>query len=747
MDIFGVLPKVGYALFVVSSVCLYVCMALSFVKAFIAPRFKRGCELKPCTDNAMSKLFQAILSLGFLALTLAMTVLLALLLGQRYEVAYVAAYTSRQLPLLYRISAIWAGQEGSMMLWGWFGFLSVAVFTRLVKSLEDEPAKWVALFAITFAQAFTVTSLCCKNMFSLLPHKPTDGQGLNPLLQNPWMLIHPPITLLGYALTSIPFALSFPFTLSKGSDDGIVYLLRVCALIAWLMLGAGIIIGAYWSYEVLGWGGYWGWDPVENASLVVFLLLTALLHVLAIQRRNDAGKRMIVAISMCAYLSVICATFITRSGILSEASVHVFGEAHAPFNVVLLFFIIAYTAMSVTFLAWYWKDMPSKRIWTSVYSLNFMLWLAVLLLLVAAFVVAFGTALPVLTVLIGEGVKASPDFFNRALAPFAFSLLIILILVPLFYINGFKKRVLFVTSLSLGCIAGAVAFLLGIRNPYHLAIVVTAVSSLASNVYLLWRVSKWYHLGGCITHIGVATLMLGISLSSECERSKMLLLTSGETSKFMGYNIVCDIESNQEQGKFGKTLLRLSIRKGRGEFDTNASIIDSPFGIVRYPGIKVLALADIYVSPIELTTVEKQASIVLRKGETKKAFGLNIRFLRFDVSEHATGTPLTFVARALLEVSREADNKWFLVAPGLTASGDGVDDSLPDGSYKFSVLEMNADEKLIRLSVAKIKAEEAKRKVVVEFSVKPFMNLLRLGSILILVGGLISLTALVRRNA
>jgi len=747
MDIFGALPKVGNVLLVTSFVCLYGCVALSFVKAFIAPRFEKGCKLKPCNDTAL-KSFQILISLGFLALTSAMAILLMLLLGQRYEVAYVATYTSRQLPLLYRVSAIWAGQEGSMMLWGWFGFLSVAVFTRLVRTLEDEHAKWVALFVIAFAQAFTVTLFCSEGVFSLLPHKPADGQGLNPLLQNFWMLIHPPVTLFGYALTSIPFALSFFLIFSKGGDDGAVHLLRVCTLIAWLTLGAGIIIGAYWSYEVLGWGGYWGWDPVENASLVSFLLLTALLHALAIQRRSGAGRKMSIAISMCAYLSVICATFVTRSGILSEASVHVFGEAHAPLNFALLLFVVAYTAMSLAFLARYWKDTTSKRIWTSIYSLNFVLWLATLLLLFMASVVAFGTTLPVLTLLIGKGVKASPDFFNRALAPFALGMLAILVVVPLFHVNdSFTRRALFVASLSLGCIATAVASLFGIRNPYHLVVVLMAVSSLASNACLLWRIPKWHRLGGCITHIGVATLMLGISLSSACERSKMLLLTSGNASKAMGYSVACEVKPKQGKGKFGETLLKLSIQKGGHKLDTTASILDSPFGIVRHPGIKVLALADIYVSPIELTADVERASVMLHKGEAKRVLGLSVRFLRFDVSEHATGAPLTFVARALLEVHREVDNKRFIVAPGLTASGDGVDDSLPDGSYKFSLLEINADEGLIHLSVTKAGVEYAKRKVAVQFSVKPFMNLLRLGSMLILVGGLISLAGVIKRHA
>lgn len=674
--------------------------------------------------------------LAFSCVTVASAVLMLLLCARQYEVAYVAAYTSNELPLKYRISAFWAGQEGSMLLWAWFGLLIGIVLVRVFSSLGKNATSVMALFSS--AQLFLLVALICKSPFEMLPHRPTDGQGLNPLLCNFWMTIHPPLMLCGYALTSVPYALSLAL-MRESENLNVLGLVRRWALLAWLVLGAGIIAGAYWSYEVLGWGGYWGWDPVENASLVPWLLITALLHALAIQRRNGATARMCASLCILAYVSVIYATFITRSGILSEVSVHVFGEAHGLVNAVLLTFLIAYIAIGAITLACHWHGHKKRSAWTSVYSLNFVLWCASLLLMLMAFVVELGTSLPLLTKPFGTGFSASPSFYNRALAPMALALLLLLGMGA-YYQVGPSMRLLTLSLLLASAVAVA-AFLHGMQNPYHIAVTLISIAPLSISLGMLWRLNlrSWRYLGSLTSHIGISLLMLGISLSSSFERSHTLKLASGQSEAVLGHVVSCVIENEGSHGNRTDARMTLAIKLGEREQNLQMRIYDSPYGIVRQPGIKTMLLRDIYASPIELLHDAEHATLVLRKGEGKQALGMNIRFVKFDVGEHAAGHKGEFIARAILEVHETATGARYIVSPGLTGLGEGVDDSLPDKSAVFSILAMNADEGLIKLSVERRKALASSLHAVVELSIKPFMNLLRLGSILILIGGLLSL--------
>lgn len=622
------------------------------------------------------------------------------------------------------------------MLWAWFGLLVGAIFVRALNSLGENAPGVMALFS--FAQLFSLVALVCKSPFETLPQKPADGQGLNPLLLNFWMTVHPPLVLCGYALTSAPYALS-PAFMREPRNLKVLNFVRWWALLAWVVLGAGIIAGAYWSYEVLGWGGYWGWDPVENASLVPWLLVTALLHALAIQRRNGAVARMCALLCILTYVSVVYATFITRSGVLSEVSVHVFGEAHGLINAALLTFLIAYTAVGVLVLACHWYRHEKQPAWTSARSLNFTLWCAALLLVLIAFAVEFGTSLPLLTKPFGTSFSASPSFYNHTLAPMALALLFLLGMGA--YYQGGQSMRLLTLSLSFGCAAAAIAFLQGIRNPFHVAVTLTSIAALSINLGVLRRLNlrNRHHLGSAVSHIGTSLLMLGISLSSSFERSQVLKLANGQSKAALGYVVSCVIESEGSRGDRTDARVTLTIRRGERERDLQMRIYDSPYGIVRQPGVETTLLWDFYASPIELSHGAEHATLVLRKGESKQALGMNIRFVKFDVGEHTARHGGEFIAKAILEVHQTATGMRYIVSPGLTGSGEGVDDSLPDRSVIFSILAMNADEGLIRLSVERRKASASLLHAFVELSIKPFMNLLRLGSMLILIGGLLSL--------
>jgi cytochrome c-type biogenesis protein CcmF len=258
---------------------------------------------------------------GFVAfLTLASALLMLAILKHEFQYSYVANYSSRDLPLQYLISSFWAGQEGSFLFWvlmgGWLGIF------LMHRSEEMEPQ---VMFLYNLNHLFLTILLIKQSPFKLLPSTPADGQGLNMLLQDPWMVIHPPVVFLGYAAFTIPFAYAIAALWRREYDRWIKPALP-WTVFAFLSLGAGIIIGGYWSYKVLGWGGYWGWDPVENASLLPWLAGAALMHGMILQLSLGKMRKTNFILAAFSFLLIIYCTFLTRSGILADFSVHSFTD-------------------------------------------------------------------------------------------------------------------------------------------------------------------------------------------------------------------------------------------------------------------------------------------------------------------------------------------------------------------------------------------------------------------------------------
>jgi cytochrome c-type biogenesis protein CcmF len=242
------------------------------------------------------------------------------LLTHQFQYSYVAHYSSSNLPIFYLISSFWAGQEGTFLLWAIVVSIMGFIFIRSTKC-EDRYAIAIVSAFVSFLYLLIIS----KSPFDLLIPAPADGSGLNPLLQDPWMVIHPPILFVGYAATVFPFALVVSGLIRKNYTNWFNLGLR-WTLFAALALGAGIIIGGFWAYEVLGWGGYWGWDPVENSSLVPWIILLALIHGILIHKSKGSLQRTNLFFAILSFVLVLYATFLTRSGILSDFSVHSFGD-------------------------------------------------------------------------------------------------------------------------------------------------------------------------------------------------------------------------------------------------------------------------------------------------------------------------------------------------------------------------------------------------------------------------------------
>ncbi len=346
-----------------------------------------------------------------------------------FNVEYVAAYTSRNLPIFYTWSALYAGQKGSLLFWATvlslFGSLALWLTPRRQRALLPYVAGVVALVASFFVSVMLFGG---ANPFHRLAYTPVDGSGLNPQLQNPGMVFHPPMLYLGYISITIPFAFAIAALLSKRLDTDWLVAIRKWTLLSWLFLSIGICLGMWWAYVELGWGGYWAWDPVENASLLPWLTMTAFLHSVMVQEKRGMLKKWNLALIIGSWLLSIFGTFITRSGVIS--SVHSFTQSNVGYF--FLFFLIAAAIASFTLYASRLPLLGAEARLESMVSREASFLFNNLLLIGIAFSVLWGTLFPILSELVqGTKVTVGPPFFNLVNIPLGLALLALTGIGPL----------------------------------------------------------------------------------------------------------------------------------------------------------------------------------------------------------------------------------------------------------------------------------------------------------------------------
>ncbi len=262
--------------------------------------------------------------------SISVAILTYALVTHNFQIEYVASYTSRDLSLSYLISALWAGNAGSLLFWAWLLSICASVVILQKRDTGKGLVPYASSIIMVTQAFFIILLLSVSNPFHKLAFIPAEGMGLNPLLENPGMLIHPPTLLIGYVGFTVPFAFAMAALLTRKLGDEWLITIRRWTLMAWLFLGVGNLIGAWWAYVELGWGGYWAWDPVENASFMPWLVATAFLHSIMMQRRRGMLKVWNMVLIILTFSLVIFGTFLTRSGILS--SVHTFSDsALGPF--------------------------------------------------------------------------------------------------------------------------------------------------------------------------------------------------------------------------------------------------------------------------------------------------------------------------------------------------------------------------------------------------------------------------------
>ena len=354
--------------------------------------------------------------------------LLTALIRHDFNVEYVASYTSRNLPLAYTVSAFYGGQAGSLLFWVFVLSLFSAVAQWLTPKRYEYLMPYVAAVTCTISLFFLVVLTFAANPFERLAYTPVDGRGLNPQLQNPGMVVHPPMLYLGYISIAIPFSFAVAALISKRLDVGWLHAIRKWTLLSWAFLSVGITLGMWWAYVELGWGGYWAWDPVENASFLPWLTMTAFLHSVMIQEKRGMLKRWNMVLIVMSFMLSIFGTFVTRSGIIS--SVHSFTESPVGYYFGA-FLVLGAIALAVLL----WSRLPlleTEGVLESALSRESSFFFNNLLLVGLAFTVLFGTILPILTELFtGNKVSVKAPWFNFVAIPIGVTLLALTGIGPL----------------------------------------------------------------------------------------------------------------------------------------------------------------------------------------------------------------------------------------------------------------------------------------------------------------------------
>ncbi len=489
----------------------------------------------------------------FACLTVASFALLVLLGRSDFSVAYVASYTEHALPLGYKLSAFWAGQEGSILFWAWvLGLITVIAAWPLRRGKGVEPAAVLGTLAVIMG-FFAALMIFAADPFTTLSVTLADGNGLNPMLQHPSMLVHPPLTFIGYAGYTIPFALLIGALVAGRRDQQWIASTRRWLLFSWLLLGAGIVVGGQWAYMELGWGGYWAWDPVENASLLPWLTGTAVLHTVIMQRSRGQFRQWNAWLITWSFVLCIFATYLTRSGVVQ--SVHAFGQSNV--GTFFLSFLLASLAAGAALIFWR-RDTLKPTIQTL--DLRGKVFLVVVtLLVIMTLATGIGTIFPILSApFAAEPITVDQPFYNTVVAPLMLVLVGLMAIAPLLKAGprGWENllRRIHVPVIA-AAVAAVIVVILGWVSLWSIAVAAIAgfaFAALALDLAGRYRteqtqptprpmsqvlVAQRSRYGGMLAHVGVILMAIGIVGSSVFNTSETVQLRPGETTTVADYTL------------------------------------------------------------------------------------------------------------------------------------------------------------------------------------------------------------------
>lgn len=595
-----------------------------------------------------------------------------------YEYNYAWAHASRALPAKYIISAFWEGQEGSFLLWTFWHLVIGMVLIYSARHWESPVMAVVSLAQVALSSmllgvyvlGYKVGSspfiLLREAMEAPIFSNPnylqfiTDGNGLNPLLQNPWMVIHPPVLFLGFASTIVPFAFAIAGLLRRDYKNWLTPALP-WTLFGAMILGTGIIMGAAWAYESLNFGGYWAWDPVENASLIPWLTMIGAVHVMHAYKKTGNSLPTTFILVIATFLLILYATFLTRSGILGESSVHSFTDLGMSGQ--LLIFLFVFIALGVGYLVKRWRELPRTKKDEHTYSREFWLFMGTLVLSLAAFQILISTSIPVFNKILGTNMAPPADpiaHYNRWQLPMA---VLIMALTTIGQFLKYKKSdpKVFFKSILLPLLL-AVALTVGTMIPLqiyawpYVLLLFASWLSLTGNADILRRqFKKLRTAGAAVAHIGFALMMVGVLISaankevvsinqsglsygenySAQQNYENILLMKNEPLVMNQYRVTYLGDSVAEPNHYYKVYYEKLNARGEAEYNfilyPNAQI-NPKMGLIANPDTKHFLLHDLYTHVTQV--VDKEAYKDRPKWQEARAFELKGKGDTIMLGEH-----------------------------------------------------------------------------------------------------------------
>jgi cytochrome c-type biogenesis protein CcmF len=518
----------------------------------------------------------------FVLLTGALLLLVYAFLTFDFSVRYVASNTSLGTPFYYRITAVWGALEGSIVLWAWMLGLYTLLVVLRHRTSARELYPWVLTVMLSVAAFFLLVMTVPAPVFARMTPVPADGRGLNPLLEDSGMITHPIALYLGFTGFTVPFAFAVAALVAGRVGDFWITTTRRWTIVAWYFLSLGLLIGGWWSYHVLGWGGYWAWDPVENAAFMPWLTATALLHSVMVQERRRMLRLWNLALVVLTFSLTLFGTFLTRSGVI--ASVHAFTQG--AIGVFFLAFLAVVVLTALALIAWRWDALGAQGELDSVISRESAFLLNNVMLVAATFTVFFGTVFPLLAEAVrGEKVSVGAPFFNQVNVPLFLSLIFLMGVGPLIAWRRASPENLkrnFLWPMVLGVAAAAVLRLAGVGSTLtavSLALTIFVAATIAVDLIratrarramgeglpaalggLLLRHNRRY--GGFIVHLAVLVVAVGVTGSQTWSVHTETTLKRGEQAELAGYRIRFDGLRESQESNHGKVTGTFTVING-----------------------------------------------------------------------------------------------------------------------------------------------------------------------------------------
>ena len=720
-----------------------------------------------------------------------------LFFSHNYLFKYVYEYSELSQPKEFIVSAFWGGQEGTYLLWT---FLN-AVFGFILLKRAGEYRDW-AMVVFSGINVFFLLIMVKLSPFALTPFWAPDGAGLNPLLRDYWMVIHPPVMFTGYSMAAIPFSIAIA-AMIKGDFSQWTRRVFPWVAVTSVCLAAGNIMGGYWAYKTLGWGGYWAWDPVENSSFIPWMTSLALLHGLIVEKRTGALRRTNLLMTSLLYLLVVYGTYLTRSGVLSDFSVHSFADMGV--SIYLIMFMLLSVIFTITVAAFRMHKVEMKPLNYNYYSKEFVLFAGVVTLFIMSMIVLFWTSLPLLTTWFSDTPRAAELItYNQFALPMAIVMSLLLTITPLsrwgsFQLENWQKKLmitlgisgvvgfglfyavldsslvfggaftlvvtglimyLFNKEVAKAALPGLIAFIsaivvcliVGVDNNLYVLFFATASMAAAANLAALvqYLPGQLKVAGAQMAHFGFGLLLVGVLASSGFVTAEKLAVPQGSEGEIFKTKIA--YKGMQGDITTPNNKILLSLEQGGDKTDASAELYYSERmdGIMRKPFIERSLTNDLYLAPATIQQAEKDG-MLMRKGESKQIGPFTLAFDSFEMGSHGMENEGGMRILANLTVGSAAGEQ--KIAPVYdytdqygqpTMQGTPASFTVDGKQYNVTINAIYADQGAIELALGGLGDQRPVDVLVLDVTNIPLINLVWLGTTLLVFGLIL---AFIRRRA